>query len=61
VTRLHQLRNRVAHHEPLIAEPLSARYEDMLFVVAAVDPHLKAWLAAGNRLPDVLASRPGAT
>lgn len=61
VARLHQLRNRVAHHEPLIAEPLTDRYADMLLVVGAVDPQLQNWLASGNRLPDVLASRPGAT
>ncbi len=28
------------HREPLIAEPLTARYGDMRFVVGAVDPQL---------------------
>lgn len=58
VARLHLLRNRVAHHEPLIAEPLSARYADMLLVVGAVDPGLRAWVAANNRLLEVLGRRP---
>jgi len=58
VARLHQLRNRVAHHEPMIAEPLPARYVDMLLVVGAVDPGLRAWVAANNRLLEVLGRRP---
>jgi len=59
VARLHLLRNRVAHHEPLIAEPLPARYADALLVAGAVDPGLQAWVAANNQLLDVLDRRPG--
>ena len=44
-------------HELLITEPLAARSADML-VVVAVDPQLQVWLAADNRLPSVLDSRP---
>jgi len=59
VARLHLLRNRVAHHEPLIAEPLPARYADALLVAGAVDPGLQAWVAANNQLLDVLDRRLG--
>jgi hypothetical protein len=44
VARLHVLRNRVAHHEPLLAEPLPDRYTDLLHVVGYVHPQLREWL-----------------
>lgn len=50
VARLHQLRNRVAHHEPLLAEDLPGRYTDLLTLVGAVDPRLRDWVERNNRL-----------
>jgi hypothetical protein len=44
VARLHVLRNRVAHHEPLLAEPLPDRYTDLLHVVGYGHPQLREWL-----------------
>lgn len=58
VARLHLLRNRLAHHEPLISEPLAARYVDLLTVVGFVDPGLRAWVDGGNSLTVALAGRP---
>jgi hypothetical protein len=58
VARLHVLRNRVAHHEPLLAEPLPDRYTDLLHVVGYVHPQLREWLDAHNRLLATLAQRP---
>ena len=58
VARLHVLRNRVAHHEPLLAEPLPDRYTDLLDVVGFVHPQLRSWLDTHNRLLDTLAQRP---
>lgn len=58
VARLHKLRNRLAHHEPLIAEPLGARYVDLLTVVGYVDPALRQWVDGGNSLTATLATRP---
>jgi hypothetical protein len=58
VARLHLLRNRVAHHEPLIAEPLGDRYTDLLDVVAFVDPALRTWVEATSRVTAVLGERP---
>lgn len=58
VARLHQIRNRLAHHEPLIAEPLADRYADLLAVVGFVDPGLRLWVDDGNNLRAVLATRP---
>jgi hypothetical protein len=58
VARLHVLRNRVAHHEPLLAEPLGDRYTDLLDVVGFVRPQLRDWLDTHNRLLATLAHRP---
>ncbi len=58
VTRLHTLPNRVAHHEPLITEPLAERYADVLTVVGYVDPALRTWVAEHNTVPAVLSARP---
>jgi len=58
VARLHVLRNRVAHHEPLLAEPLPDRYTDLLDVVGYVHPQLREWLDTHNRRLTTLAQRP---
>jgi hypothetical protein len=58
VARLHVLRNRVAHHEPLLAEPLDDRYTDLLDVVEFVHPQLRSWLDIHNHLLNTLARRP---
>lgn len=58
VTRLHTLRNRVAHHEPLLTEPLAERYTDLLTVIGFVDPRLRTWVEEHNSVPAVLAQRP---
>jgi len=58
VTRLHQLRNRVAHHEPLIHKDLAARLADITSVLDAVDPALRSWVQSGSHLPATLEQRP---
>jgi len=58
VTNVHRLRNRVAHHEPVIAESIPARYDDILNIVGAVDPALRAWVDGDSRVPALLAQRP---
>jgi hypothetical protein len=58
VARLHALRNRVAHHEPLLTEPLDDRYTDLLDVVSFVHPQLRSWLDTHNRLLHTLGRRP---
>lgn len=61
VQRVHRLRNRVAHHEPLIAEDLAARHEDILTIVGAVHPALRTWVATDSRVPALLLLRPART
>ncbi len=58
VARWRVRRNRVAHHEPLLAEPLPDRYTDLLDVVGFVHPQLRSWLDTHNRLLTTLAQRP---
>lgn len=58
VTRLHKLRNRVAHHEPLLAADLEARHIDILTVAGLLSPPLRDHLVARSRVPAVLAERP---
>jgi len=58
VTRLHQLRNRVAHHEPLIHEDLAAMLADITSVLDAVDPALRSWVQSGSHLLATLEQRP---
>lgn len=58
VGRLHQLRNRVAHHEPLIGADLLARQDDILTVAGLMSPSLRDYLAAHSPVPAALTDRP---
>jgi hypothetical protein len=58
VVRLHAFRNRLAHHERIWSEPLTERYEDMLTLLAFIDPVVQQWVKSCSRVPDVLADRP---
>jgi hypothetical protein len=58
VTRLHLLRNRLAHHEPIHQRDLAADYADLLFVVGAVCPRARAWVDQRSTVRLVLAQRP---
>ena len=59
VDRLHWLRNRIAHHEPVYALNISARHEELVSVAAWIDPAAAAWVNRMSRVPDILAVRPG--
>jgi len=37
---LHQLRNRVAHHEPLLTTDVTGRLDDLLTVAEMINPEL---------------------
>ncbi|WP_199731979.1 hypothetical protein [Cellulomonas triticagri] len=64
------LRNRVAHHEPLVGGvPLPGRgrrmspqdaHRSCLLLAAMLDRDLAEWLASASRVPPLLAARPGA-
>lgn len=58
VDRLHTLRNRVAHHEPIHRADLAARYAELVTVAGWIDPAAAAWISETSRVPAVLLARP---
>lgn len=59
VERLHALRNRVAHAEPLLDVNFRSRVRDMSRLVDSINPQLTGWLSGNTRVHDVLRERPG--
>jgi hypothetical protein len=60
LTRLHLLRDRIAHHEPIHRRELRRDWQDVQFVASAICPHVQAWIRQTSRVEAVLAARPGA-
>lgn len=58
LNRISQLRNDIAHHQPLIDVPIEARHRDLLDLAAAVDPAAAAWIGALSRVGEALAQTP---
>ncbi|MCW2993763.1 MAG: hypothetical protein JWQ18_1258 [Conexibacter sp.] len=58
MNRAVQLRNKLAHHQSLINDPIEDRVEDLLFVAYAVDADARAWIESVSRVGGVLADRP---
>lgn len=58
VADLHRLRNRIAHHEPLMNSNLAGRLETARRVLGAIDPALASWLNILEQLTAANASRP---
>ncbi|GAA2893141.1 hypothetical protein GCM10010472_59700 [Pseudonocardia halophobica] len=58
VRRLHELRNRVAHHEPLLGHDLAARHRDLLTVARLLSQPLHEYLHAHTRSANLIATRP---
>lgn len=58
VQRLHQFRNRLAHHEPIWNKELADRYRDICDVLGYIDADLHKWVAQSCRITAVLATCP---
>lgn len=58
IHRLHTVRNRVAHHEPVHTVNLTARLQDITDLATLIDPHLGTYITATTKIPQALASRP---
>lgn len=56
--RLHFLRNRIAHHEPIHRRDLSRDQEQLLELVGWICPDSRSWIAMTSRTPWVIAARP---
>jgi hypothetical protein len=58
VGRLHQLRNRVAHHEPLLRTDVPGRLDDLIRLASMINPELGQYLAATTTVTSWLDRRP---
>lgn len=58
VGRLHQLRNRVAHHEPLLRTKVTVRFADLSRIASLLDPQLDQYLEATTTVPTGSAADP---
>jgi len=53
------LRNRVMHHEPIFHRDLRSDHSKICRLISYVQPDAAAWLGEFDRVPQVLANRPG--
>ncbi|NIH77880.1 Abi family protein [Amycolatopsis viridis] len=58
IKRLHQFRNRLAHHEPIWNKELTQRQQDIYDVLTYIDPNLHSWVAKRCRISAVLLTCP---
>lgn len=58
IVDLNELRNRVAHHEPVHSRNLAQHHQDLLAVAAMIDPDIADWISGLSRVPPILAARP---
>ena len=60
VDGIHQLRNRVAHLEPLLRMAIvREQCRNMRDVLSAIDPEVERWFVSNQRVTAVLRTRPG--
>jgi hypothetical protein len=55
---LHELRNRVAHHEPLLAEDLPGKHQTLVELADLIDTSLGQYVRGASRVPALIAARP---
>lgn len=58
VERLHRLRNRVAHLEPLLYTDVLGYHRTTARLLRAIEPRLGDWYAGTSRVPIIMAQRP---
>lgn len=58
VIRLHHLRNRVAHHEPIFHQSLHQHVADLLFVAGYIDDRAARMIADQTAIIELLSRRP---
>lgn len=58
VIRLHQFRNRLAHHERIWTHPLQQRHDDIVTLLGYIDPDLHDWVVGGCRVSAILGQCP---
>lgn len=58
LARLHVLRNRIAHHEPIHQRDLDQDWHDVQFISEAICVEIHAWIVQTNRVEALLSGRP---
>lgn len=58
LTQLNELRNRIAHHEPIYSQPLPQRHVELLEVLQWLNLPYRQWVEGNSRVKQVLAERP---
>ncbi len=59
INEIRLLRNRIAHHEPLLKHDLQAEYVRLLATAERISPRLAWWIDATSTLSVALDGRPG--
>ena len=49
------LRNRIAHHEPILERNLQAKHDAILWVLGRLSPEMEAWVRHHSRVLEVVA------
>lgn len=58
MSNLVPFRNRIAHHETIVARPIQRHHDEMLELAGYIDTEAATWITAVSRFDAVLASRP---
>lgn len=58
VVRLNELRNRIAHHEPIHGFDLARHHEELLDVVDWIDHEVAGWVSGLSRVVPLISARP---
>lgn len=56
--RLHEVRNRIAHHEPIHGRRIDLDLADALRLAGWISPVARDWIRSTSRVDDVLAAKP---
>lgn len=59
VARLHRLRNRVSHMEPLLNIDVSEEVNQAFDLLRSIEPVVAAWVTGGSRVSEIVGRRPG--
>lgn len=58
LARLHQLRNRIGHHEPIYDRPLASLHNTLMEIATWISPETADWIRAHSPVAKALTQRP---
>jgi len=58
LSRLNELRNRVAHHEPIFSQPLGSAARDLIYVCGLLSSDVAAYVQATSSVGQLIKRRP---